>query len=108
MLGHMRQNQVRRDRRDLIEPRLAEPALDILFSGDAAAAIRPQAVIGGFSRGLGAGGLRHVGFRPVRLSGIRECGSKRPCLSDLIAAAVERRRPTLSGTRCPTSATGHH
>src|SRR5579871_4047504 len=31
MLGHKRQDEIGRDRRDLVEPRLAEFALDVIF-----------------------------------------------------------------------------
>src|SRR5215472_9746422 len=39
MLGDERQHQIGRDRRDLVQPRLAELALDVKFLGEAEAAM---------------------------------------------------------------------
>src|SRR5688572_24736183 len=47
MLGQIRHDQVRRDRRDLHQPRLAELALDVEILGEAEAAMRLQAHLGG-------------------------------------------------------------
>src|SRR5262249_9301002 len=46
MLGDERQHQIGRDRRHLVEPRLAELALDVVFLGKAKAAM-------GLDRGIG-------------------------------------------------------
>ena len=62
MLGQVGIDQVGGDRRDLVEPRLAELALDIVLLGEAEAAMRLQAHIGGGPGGIGGQQLRHVGF----------------------------------------------
>ena len=43
--GDMAEDQVRADRRDLIEARFAELALDVVFLGKAEAAVRLHALI---------------------------------------------------------------
>ena len=43
VLGEIGQDQVGRDRRDLVEPRLAELALDVVFLGEAEAAMGLEA-----------------------------------------------------------------
>src|SRR5258708_38309264 len=42
VLGDVGQDQVGRDRRDLIQPRLPEFALDVVFAGEAEAAVELQ------------------------------------------------------------------
>ena len=46
MLGDIRQDQVGRDRRDLIKAGFAELSLDVVFTGKAEAAMELQAGIG--------------------------------------------------------------
>src|SRR5215212_2547171 len=48
MLGHVRQDQVGRDRRHLVQPRLAELALHIVFMRKAKPAMELQAGVGRF------------------------------------------------------------
>jgi hypothetical protein len=48
VLRDIRQDQVGRDRRDLVQPGLAELALDIVFAGEAETAVELQAGIGRF------------------------------------------------------------
>src|SRR6476646_3255101 len=43
VLGDVREDEVRRDRRHLVEPRLAELALDVVFIGETEAAMRLHA-----------------------------------------------------------------
>jgi hypothetical protein len=47
MLAEMRQDQVGRYRRHLVEPGFAELALDVVFGGEAEAAVGLQADVGG-------------------------------------------------------------
>src|SRR4051812_48508218 len=63
VLGQVGENQVRRDRRDLIEARLAELALDVVLLGEAEAAMGLDAGIGRLERGVGGEHLGHVGLR---------------------------------------------
>src|SRR5438105_13376821 len=53
VLCHVRQNQVGRNRRDLIEARLAKFALDVVLAGEAESAGRLQTRIRRFRRGGG-------------------------------------------------------
>src|SRR5215475_6233560 len=53
MLGNERQYQIGRDRRDLVEPRLAEFALDVIFLGEAEAAMGLDAGVRRFPGGVG-------------------------------------------------------
>src|SRR5215212_2477448 len=53
VLGQIRQDQVRRDRRHLVETRFAELALDVVFLGEAVAAMGLEARIRGLERGVG-------------------------------------------------------
>jgi len=54
VLGDIRKNEVGRDRRDLIQPGLAELALDVVFAGKAVATVGLQADIGRLERDLAA------------------------------------------------------
>src|SRR6185295_2197506 len=62
VLGHVRQDQVGRNGCDLVEARLAELPLDVVFAGESEAAVGLQADIGGFPRCLGGEVLGHVGL----------------------------------------------
>src|SRR3977135_3579708 len=53
MFGEVRENEVGRDRRYLIEPRLAEFALDVIFLRKAEAAMGLHAGVGGFPGSIG-------------------------------------------------------
>src|SRR5262245_66610550 len=55
------------DRRDLVEPRLAELALDVVLLGEAEAAVRVDAYIGRLPGRLGGQVLGHVGLGAARL-----------------------------------------
>ncbi len=70
MRRHMAEDQVGRDRRHLIEPRLAELALDIEFLGKAEAAMGLDAHVGGKPGGFRGQQLGHVGFAAAGLAGI--------------------------------------
>src|SRR4051794_33698880 len=60
VLGDVGQNQIGRDRRDLIEPRLAEFALDVVFLGEAKAAMGLYAGIGRVPGGIRRQHLGHI------------------------------------------------
>ena len=60
VLGQIGQDQVGRDRGDLVEPGLAELALDVVLGGEAEAAVGLQADVGGLPGGLRGEVLRHV------------------------------------------------
>src|SRR5262249_33465884 len=62
MFGNERQNQVGRNRRDLVEPRLAELALDIIFLGKRKATMGLHTGVRGFPGGVGSQHLGHVGL----------------------------------------------
>src|SRR5262245_38503093 len=62
MLGDIGKNEIGRDRRDLIEPRFAELAFDIIFLGKAETAVGLDAGVRGLPRGIGGKHLRHVGL----------------------------------------------
>src|SRR5690606_5169148 len=61
MLGHVGKNQVGGDWRHLVQPRLAELALHVVFVGEAEAAVGLQAGVGCFPAGLGRQILGHIG-----------------------------------------------
>src|SRR6185295_53255 len=63
VLGEVGQDQVGRDRRDQVQARLPELALDVVLGGEAEATVRLQADVGRLPRRLGAEVLGHVGFR---------------------------------------------
>src|SRR3546814_4714461 len=60
VLGEVGEDEVGRDRRDLIEPRLAELALDVVLLGETEPAMGLQANIGSLPRRIGGQHLRHV------------------------------------------------
>ena len=70
MLRHIRQNQVRRNRRHLIQPRLAELALNIVFLGETEAAMGLDAGLGGGPGAVGGQHFRYVGFLASMLPGV--------------------------------------
>src|SRR6185312_8312498 len=55
-------------RSHLVEPRLAELALDIVIGGEAEATVELQACVRRFPRGLRGEVLRHVRLRPAGFS----------------------------------------
>jgi hypothetical protein len=69
MLGDIGQDHVRRDRRHLVEPRLAELALDVIFLGEAKAAVGLQAHVGGAPAGFGGQQLGDIGLLAARQAG---------------------------------------
>ena len=71
MLGHIGQDQVGRDRRHLIQPGLAELALDIVFARKAKTAMRLDAGIGRLPAGIGRQQLGHVRLRPAIKPGVK-------------------------------------
>ena len=72
MLGDVGEDQVRRDRRDLIEPRLAELALDVVVLGEAEAAVRLDRDVGRLPRRVGGEQLGHVRLGAARLAAIEQ------------------------------------
>src|SRR6186713_459399 len=60
VLGNIRQDQVRRDRRHLVEAGLAELAFDVVFAGETETAVCLQADVRRFPRCLGGEQLCHV------------------------------------------------
>src|SRR3954449_8024701 len=72
VLAHVRLDQVVRDRRDLVEARLAELALDVVLRGEAEAAVRVDADVGRLPGGLGGEVLGHVGLGAARLMRFEE------------------------------------
>ena len=63
VLRNVGQDQIRRDRSDLIQTRFAELAFDVVLGGKAEAAVKLQARVGRFPRSLGGEIFRHVRFR---------------------------------------------
>src|SRR5688572_5339137 len=62
VLGDVAEDQVGRDRSDLVQPRLAELALDVVFAREAEAAVHLQAHVGRLPARLGGQVLGHVGL----------------------------------------------
>src|SRR5690349_14359662 len=60
VLAEVGEDQVVRDRRDRVEPRLPELSLDVEVGGEAGAAVRIEAGVRGEPRRLGGEQLRHV------------------------------------------------
>src|ERR1700722_7211782 len=67
MLGHVRQNQVCRNWRNLIQARFAELAFHVVFARKTEAAVELQTGVGRLPRGVGGQQLRHVRLRAARL-----------------------------------------
>src|SRR5215510_13033981 len=63
VLGYVGIDQVGGNRRHLVEARLAELALDVVFLGEAEATVRLQADVGRLPARLGRQVLGHVGLR---------------------------------------------
>src|SRR5579864_4695954 len=74
VLADVGQHEVVVDRRDAIEPRLAELALDVELDGEAVAAVGIQAGVGGVPGGLRGQQLGHVGFGAAALGGVEQPG----------------------------------
>ncbi len=68
VLGDVREHEVGGDRRDLIEARLAELALDVVLLREREAAVGLHAHVGGLPRRLGGELLRHVRLGAARLA----------------------------------------
>jgi hypothetical protein len=64
VLAEIGQDQVRRDRRDLVEARLAELALDIVFLGEAEAAVGLHAGVGRLHEASAASSLAMLASAP--------------------------------------------
>src|ERR1700674_1331942 len=62
VLGEVRQNEIGRDRRHLIEPGLAEFAFDVIFFRKAETAMGLYAGVGGIPGGIGRQHLGHIGL----------------------------------------------
>src|SRR3954467_11755775 len=62
VLGEVGEDEVGGDRRDEVQPCLAELALDVVLGGEAEAPVRLQADVRRLPGGLGGEVLRHVGF----------------------------------------------
>src|SRR5262252_7592662 len=68
VLRYIAEHEVGGDRRDLVQARLAELALDVVLLGEAKAAMSLQAGIARLPRCLGGELLRHVGLGPAGLA----------------------------------------
>src|SRR6478672_1189081 len=75
VLGDVRKNHVGRDRRDLVEARLAELAFDVVLAREAEAAMRLDAHVGRLPRRFRGKVLRHVRLRAAWLARVE----KRAC-----------------------------
>src|ERR1700683_5422471 len=62
MLGDIAEDKVCGDRRYLVEPRLAELSLNVIFASETEAAVKLDAGIRRLPRSLGSEVLRHVGL----------------------------------------------
>src|SRR6185437_16625516 len=74
VLGQIGEDEVRRDWRDLVEPRLAKLTLDIVFLSKAEAAMRLNAHVGRLPGGVGGEQLRHIGLLAAILPPLIELG----------------------------------
>ena len=72
--------------RDLVEARLAELAFDVVFLGEAEAAVGLQAGLGGGPRGLGGEQLGDVGLVAAGLAGVEQ--SRQPSRTIRSAARI--------------------
>jgi hypothetical protein len=88
VLGHVRQDQVGRDRRHLVQPRLAELALDVVFAGKAEAAVVCRQALAASQEALAARYLAMLASAP---QGWCASNSGRPC-----SASGWRPRPRCS------------
>ena len=74
VLGDVGEDQVGRDRRDLVQPRLAELALDVVVLGEAEAAVRLHGDVRGLPRRVGGEQLRHVRLGAAGLAAVEQLG----------------------------------
>src|SRR5712691_6909366 len=72
VLGEVAQDEIGRDRRDLVQARLAELALDVVLLGEAESAVGLQAHVARLPRGFRRELLRHVRFRTTGLVALVE------------------------------------
>jgi hypothetical protein len=72
MLGDIGKDEVRGDRRDLIQARFAELALHVILGGKAESAVELEARIRRFPRSFGGQEQRHVGFGATPLLRIKK------------------------------------
>jgi hypothetical protein len=72
MFGDIGQDQVGGNRRDLIEPRFAELAFNVVFASEAKPAVILEADVGRFPRCIGSQHLRHVGLGAARLMRVEQ------------------------------------
>src|SRR5882762_399606 len=68
VLGEIAEDEIGRDRCDLVQPRLAELALDVVLLGEAESAVGLQAHVARLPRGFRRELLGHVRFRPAGLA----------------------------------------
>src|SRR5918995_7057422 len=74
VLGYVREDEVRRDRGDLVETRLAELALYAVLGVEAVAAEGLKGGVGRLPRGVGGQELRQVRLGAARFSPVEEGG----------------------------------
>src|SRR5919108_2845364 len=72
VLGDVGEDQVRRNRRHLIEPRLAKLALDVVLLGKPEAAIGLNRDVGRLPRRISSEEFRHVGFGAASRASVEE------------------------------------
>src|SRR5215472_18134125 len=72
VLADVGEDEIGRNRRYLVETRLAELALDVVLAGEAESAVRLQAGVRRFPGCLRGEKLGHVGFRSARLPRIEQ------------------------------------
>jgi hypothetical protein len=73
MLSHVGKDEIRRNRRHLVQARLTEFAFHVVFRCKAKSAVELQARIGSFPRSLRRQEQRHVGFRAATLLRVEQC-----------------------------------
>ncbi len=78
MLGDVGQDQIGRDRRDLVEPRLAELPLDVVLLGEPEAAIGLHRHICRLPGRVRRQQFGHVGFSAARLAAIEQIRRANP------------------------------
>jgi hypothetical protein len=75
VLGQIGKDEVRRDRRDLVEAGLAELALDVVFLREAEPAMRLDAGLGRSPGGFGGQHLGHVSLLAGRLTRLEQAAA---------------------------------
>src|SRR5690242_15399516 len=75
MLAQIRQNEIGRDGCDLIQARLTELTLNVIFSREAKASVRLQTYIGSLPGSIGSQQFRHVRLGTAGLSRVKEACS---------------------------------